>query len=87
MAIQYIANENPDGTVIGGASTTLVSFHGADPCDQYALSSAPAVATTAAINSSISASCFGFTSAQATAIVTLVNALRGLVVEKGLGST
>jgi hypothetical protein len=54
---------------------------------QVALSATAAVVTTAAINASISSSCFGYTSAQATAIVALVNSLRAMAVTYGLGST
>lgn len=87
MAVKYLSDRNPDGTVLGYDEDDLVGFYGADPVAQPAASAYPAVATTAAINSSISASCFGFTSAQATAIVTLVNGLRAHLVTLGLIST
>lgn len=71
----------------GGSATATLGFYGATPVAQPALSAYAAVATTAVINSSISSSCFGYTSAQATAIVTLVNGLRAALVSLGLGAT
>lgn len=36
MAVQYLDNGNPDGTVLGQASTSLVGLWGATPVDQPA---------------------------------------------------
>lgn len=77
----------PDGALIGNTSAELIGFYGATPIAQRQSSAVAAVATTAAINSSISSSCFGFTSAQATAIVALVNELRAAAVALGLIAT
>lgn len=71
----------------GGSATATLGFFGATPVAKPALSAYAAVATTAVINSSVSASCFGYTSAQATAIITLVNGLRATLVTLGLGAT
>jgi hypothetical protein len=35
--IDYVGDSGPDGIVVGKAATTLVSFHGATPCDQRAV--------------------------------------------------
>lgn len=72
---------------LASGSAIVVGFYGAAGTAQIQASATPAVATTAAINSSISSSCFGFTSAQATAIVALVNQLRAAAVALGLIAT
>lgn len=70
MAAKQITNGSTDGMVFGQSSTDLIGFYGlATPVAQPALSATAAVATTAVISSSTSATCFGFTSAQATAIL------------------
>jgi len=84
---QYLDQTQADGTILGRTSATLIGFYGAAPVAQRASSLAPAVATTAGINSSISSSCFGFTSAQCSAIIALVNELRAAAVALGLVST
>lgn len=33
---KQLSDGNPDGTVLGQDSSDLISFHGADPCDQGA---------------------------------------------------
>lgn len=37
MAIKYLSDQGPDGTVLGNDSTDLVGFYGADPVDQPAV--------------------------------------------------
>lgn len=74
-------------TNLANTSACTLGFHGATAVVQRQSSAFAAVATTAAINSSISSSCFGFTSAQATAIILLVNELRAAAVELGLIAT
>lgn len=37
MAVQYLDNGNPDGTVLGQGATSLVGFYGATPVDQPAV--------------------------------------------------
>lgn len=72
---------------IASTSASTLGFFGATLAGQVAMSAFAAVATTAAINSSISSSCFGYTSAQATAIVSLVNAIRAAGVTLGIWAT
>lgn len=72
---------------IASTSASTLGFFGAAVAAQPAMSANAAVATTAAINSSISSSCFGYTSAQATAIISLVNGMRAAGVTLGLWAT
>lgn len=87
MAAKEAITNVTEGWHVGTSSSALVGFWGVNPVAQPAASAYPAVATTAVINSSVSASCYGFTSAQATAIITLVNGLRAMGVTAGLWST
>lgn len=88
MAAQQLTDLPSEGTVFGQSATDKIGFYGlATPIVQPALSAAPAVVTTAVINSSVSATAYGYTSAQATSIVTLVNALRAAFVALGLAAT
>lgn len=84
---QVLDGTQVDGVRLGLTSAVPIGFYGATPITQRASSAVPAVVTTAAINSSISSSCFGYTSAQATAIVALVNELRAAAVALGLIAT
>lgn len=84
---QNVTRNLSEGANVGQSATDKVGFWGVTPVVQPAASAYAAVATTAVINSSISSSCFGFTSAQATAIITLVNGLRAMGVTAGLWST
>lgn len=69
-----------DGYEVGQSATDLVGMHGATPVIQRTNSAQAAVATTAPTNSSP----YGFsTSAQAAALIALVNELRAALVEKG----
>lgn len=75
-----IGNGNPDGVSVGGATTDLVSLYGVTPIAQRSSANQAAVTTTAATSTTP----FGFsTSAQANAIVTLVNELRAALVAIG----
>lgn len=77
-----------DGTRLGQTSADKIAFYGLSVAvTQPQLSAYAAVATTAGINSSISSSCFGFTSAQCVAIIALLNALRAQQVTLGLAAT
>lgn len=82
-----LSRKDPDGTKFGISATDLIGFYGVAPVVQPAMSANAAVATTAVISSSTSATCFGYTSAQATAIITLVNALRAAGVTLGMWAT
>jgi len=84
---QYLDDARTDGAILGQTSAAKVGFWGVTPVVQPAASAFPAVATTAAISSSTSATCFGFTSAQATALITLANGLRAMGVTAGNWST
>jgi hypothetical protein len=69
------------GNKIASATTEKLAFHGATPVVQRAGAAQAAVATTAATN----VSPYGFTTAaQADGIVTLLNEIRAVMVEKGL---
>lgn len=88
MAADQLSKANPDGTVVGQSATDKLGFYGlATAVVQPALSAFAAVSTAAVISSSTSATCFGYTSAQATAIVTLANGLRAALVTLGLAAT
>ena len=72
---------SPDGYLIGQSATDKVGFYGQTPVVQPAASSQAAVATTGSTNTSP----YGYTtSAQADAIVTLVNEIRAVLVAAGL---
>jgi hypothetical protein len=68
-----------DGSQIGGASTDLIAFHGATPCDQAA--AITSVSTSAAVSV---CGAFAFTSAQANGLITAVNSILAALNEKGL---
>ncbi len=67
------------GTKFGTATSQPLGFHNATPSIQRAGAAQAAVVTTGAALAS-----YGYTQAQADAIVTLVNELRAALVEKGL---
>lgn len=79
---ERIGYGSPDGAQITGAATDLVAFHGATPCDQAAFK---ATISHTFIEGSISASAFvGMSLGQLSNMVTLLNAIQALLVEKGL---
>jgi hypothetical protein len=75
---QQLSDGRPDGTLIGSAAADKVGFFGAIPVVQQA--GAVAVATTAATSTSP----FGFTEAQANAIIAGINALDTALTNLGL---
>lgn len=79
MPIQYIDDLNTDGTVVGQTAAALVAFHGATPVAQASGSAQAAVVTTTPTTSA-----YGYTLAQATAVLTLLNEIRSVLVAKGL---
>lgn len=87
MAVRDLTDARTDGANLGQSATDLVGFWGVTPVVQPAASAFAAVATTAVISSSTSATCFGFTSAQATALITLANGMRAMGVTAGIWST
>lgn len=79
MATKQLSDNNPDGTVLGQSASDLISFHNATPSDQRAFTAD--VSTSAPTQTSP----FGFaTSAQAIALLALVNEIKAILVEKGL---
>lgn len=72
--------DSVDGYQIGTAASKKVSFHGATPVVQRSGAAQAAVVTTAPTNSSP----YGYSQAQATAILTLLNEIRAALVEKGI---
>lgn len=78
---QQVGNGNPDGQLIGAASTSKVALHGKTPVVMRSGAAQVAVTTTAATSTTP----YGYaTKAQAEAIVTLVNEIRDTLVEKGI---
>lgn len=69
------------GMSIGLSAAELVSFHGATPVAQPSGSAQAAVATGAATTG---AATYGLTSAQANGVVTLLNEIRTVLVNKGM---
>ena len=75
-----IALGTTTGSKIGTATAQKLAFHNATPVIQRAGAAQAAVDATGATDSSP----FGYSEAQANAIVTLVNELRAALVEKGI---
>lgn len=78
MAVEYLGTGNDDGVVLGRSATDLIAFFNATPVDQPATLTAPAA--TAATNSTP----YGFSQAQADAIVTWIRAADTALKELGL---
>ena len=79
---EYVVYESPDGAQIGkSATSTKLGFFAASPVVQPTSASQAAVATDAATTG---AATYGFTSAQANTIVTLLNRIRTDLVALGL---
>lgn len=81
MSIEYIGQRGTDGVSLGQTASDLVSLHGATPTDQGAAITAPAA--TAATNSSP----YGYSQAQADAILTAVRSIITVLEEKGIIAT
>jgi UDP-N-acetyl-D-mannosaminuronic acid transferase (WecB/TagA/CpsF family) len=71
---------SPDGMVVGQSATDKIGFYGATPVAQRAGSAQAAVTTTAATSTTP----FGYSEAQANAIVALVNEMRAALVAVGI---
>ena len=80
MLDKFEIDSATDGRKIGRTPDDRISLHGAIPTVQRASASQASVATTAATSTSP----FGYTSAQANGIITLVNEIRATLVEKGI---
>lgn len=79
---EYVVYESPDGAQIGNSATSSkLGFYAASPIVQPTSASQAAVATDAATTG---AATYGFTSAQANGIVTLLNRIRTDLVALGL---
>lgn len=78
MAVRQLSNGSADGTSLGQSAADLVGFHGATPIAQMTVTTAPA--STASTNSSP----YGFSQAQADAIVTWVRAVDAHLKLKGI---
>lgn len=75
-----ITNAGRGSYVIGKAAATKIAFHGVTPVARRSGAAQAAVATTAATNSSP----YGYSQAQADAIIALLNEIRATLVAKGL---
>lgn len=78
MAVDYLGDNGPDGICIGTSATELVALHGAAPVAQMSVTTAPA--STSATNSSP----YGYSQAQADAIVTWIRAVDAGLKLKGI---
>lgn len=67
------------GCTLGQSASDLVGLHGATPVIQRASADQAAVVTTTPTTSA-----YGYTLAQATAVLTLLNEIRAALVEKGI---
>jgi len=73
--------KSSDGFLVGQSATDKIGFYGATPVAQPSAASQAAVATTGSTTSTP----YGYTtSAQADAIVTLLNEIRAVLVANGL---
>ncbi len=80
MPVRQLSDGNPDGTVLGQSASDLISFYNATPVTQRSGAAQAAVPSTAPTN----ATPYGFSQAQATAIITLLNEVRATLVGLGL---
>ncbi len=78
MAVKQLSDGGADGVSVGQSATDLVSLHGVTPVDQAAAITSPAA--TAATSSTP----FGYSEAQANAIVTALNSVLVALREKGI---
>jgi hypothetical protein len=80
MPVRQLSDGNPDGAVLGQSASDLIAFYNATPVSQRSGAAQAAVPTTAPTNSSP----YGYSQAQAQAIVTLLNEMRATLVSLGL---
>lgn len=78
MAVEYLGSGNDDGVALGRSATDKISFFGATPAARATGFTAPAA--TAATNSTP----YGYSQAQADAIVTWIRAVDAELKAKGL---
>jgi hypothetical protein len=72
--------KSPGGMAVGQSAADLVGFYGAAPIAQRAGAAQAAVATTGATSTTP----FGYTEAQANAIIALLNEIRAALVAVGI---
>lgn len=83
MAVHYLGDNGPDGTVLGTSATEKIGFYGAAPVVQAATFTS--VTTTSATSTT---NAYGYTTAtQADAIVTAVNAIIVCLENVGLAAS
>jgi len=80
MAVKQLSDGGTDGVKLGQSATDLVGVYGVTPIVQRSGADQAAVITTAATSSTP----FGYSEAQANAIVALVNELRASLVAVGI---
>lgn len=78
MSVKHLSDGRSDGTTLGQDDTDKISFHGVTPVARQTVGAA--VATTAATSSTP----FGYSQAQANAIVERLNEIRAALVTAGL---
>ncbi len=80
MPVKQLSDGNPDGTVLGQSPSDLIAFYNATPVPQRSGAAQAAIDTTAPTN----ATPYGFSQAQAQAIITLLNEIRATLAGVGL---
>ena len=79
MAVQQVTVNSEDGACIGALAADLISFHGATPAIQATAQTC--ISTSAAVSV---CGYFAFTSVQANALLSVVNAIVSALKTKGL---
>ncbi len=80
MPVKQLSDGNSDGTVLGQSPSDLISFYNVTPVAQRSGAAQAPVPGTAPTNSTP----YGFSEAQAQAILTLLNEIRVTLVSVGL---
>ena len=76
MPVRQLSDGNSDGNVLGQSASDLISFYNASPIAQRSGAAQAAIPTTAPTNTSP----YGYSQAQATVIITLLNEIRATLV-------
>lgn len=80
MPVKQLSDGNPDGSVLGQSPADLIAFYNVSPVPQRSGPAQAAIDTTPPTN----ATPYGFSEAQAAAIITLLNEIRATLVGVGL---
>jgi hypothetical protein len=80
MPVKQLSDGNAEGTVLGQSPSDRISFYNVTPVPQRSGAAQAEVPATAPTNSTP----YGFSEAQAQAIVTLLNEIRATLVGAGL---